>query len=308
MSTVALERSKTYFEQFIGSVPDPLRDFTRTVLSPFEALLEQVAGDPDDLMRGAEKCLGAASQVAAVAASQAQDRARLQPPTWTGPAAEAFHRTMAGVEETIRELADGLTAAKEVLVEAAHAAVDAFNLLCELIFEFLVAFLIEAIIAAAAAVLSFGASIAAFVVRWLARLAMTLGRGARIVTKLARILSRLATKLDDVKALLTTYRKRVMELRKLKKEYAPWKRQGRTSQGLEIMKEYQLKVGLPRFAFNQVSPVNLSGKGGAVVDTAVGFHDISDGTKDRNYAHDGTYSNDIGRYATSVQNLLDSVG
>ncbi|MGX7670514.1 WXG100 family type VII secretion target [Plantactinospora sp. DSM 117369] len=308
MSTVALERSKTYFEQFVGSVPEPLQGFTRTVLSPFEQLLEQVAGDPDDLMRGAERCLAASNDVLGIAAQQQTDRAQLQPPAWGGSAQEAFQTGLTNVEETIRQLAEGLNAAKEVLIEAANAAVDAFNLLCELIFEFLTAFLIEAIIAAAAAFFSFGASIAAFVVRWLARLALTLGRGARIVSKLVRVLVKLARKLDDVKALLTRYRQRVMELRKLKKEYAVWRQQGRTAQGRAILAEHSLKVGVPRFVFNQISPVNLSGKGGAVLDTAVGMHDISDGTKDRNYATDGTYREDIGPYAKSAQDLIDSVG
>lgn len=307
MSATALERSKTYFEQFVGSVPEPLQGFTRTVLWPFEQLLEQVAGDPDDLMRGAERCLAASTDVLAVATQQARDRARLQPPAWGGPAADAFQTSLTNVEESIRQLAEGLSACKDVLVEAANAAVDAFNLLLELIFEFLVAFLIEAIIAAAAAFLSFGASIAAFVVRWLARLAMTLGRGSRIVMKLVRVFVKLARKLDDVKALLTTYRKRVMELRKLKKQYALWRQQGRTRQGLNVLKEYQLKVGLPRFAFNQVSPVNLPGKGGATLDAGLGLHDISDGTKDRNYVRDGTYSEDLGPYTRSVQDLIDSV-
>ncbi|MBE1487667.1 WXG100 family type VII secretion target [Plantactinospora soyae] len=308
MSAVALERSKTYFEQFVGSVPEPLQGFTRTVLSPFEQLLEQVAGDPDDLMRGAERCLAASTDVLGIAAGQTSDRSRLQPPAWGGEAADAFQTGLTNIEELIRQLGDGLAAAKEVLVEAANAAVDAFNLLCELIFEFLTAFLIEAIIAAAAAFLSFGASIAAFAVRWLARLALTLGRGARIVGKLVRVLTKLAGKLDEVKDLLTTYRKRVMELRKLKKQYAMWRQQGRTPAGLAVAKEYGLKVGLPRFAFNQVSPVNLSGKGGAVLDTVVGGQDIRDGEKDRNYATDGTYREDIGPYTKSVQDLIDSVG
>lgn len=307
MSAVALERSKTYFEQFVASVPDPLQGFTRTVLTPFEQLLEQVAGDPDDLMRGAERCLAVSTDVLGIASQQASDRSQLQA-GWGGEAAEAFQTGLANVEESIRLLAEGLNAAKEVLVEAANAAVDAFNLLCELIFEFLTAFLIEALIAAAAALLSFGASIAAFVVRWLARLALTLGRGARIVSKLVRILVKLARKLDDVKALLTTYRKRVMELRKLKKQYSLRKPAGRSAEGMAFRAEYAAKVGLPRFAFNQVSPVNLSGKGGAALDTVVGLHDIRDGQKDRNYATDGTYRDDIGPYAKSAQDLIDSVG
>jgi uncharacterized protein YukE len=143
----------------------------------FEQLLEQVAGDPDDLTRGAERCLAASTDVLGIAAQQASDRARLQPPAWGGEAADAFQTGLTNVEESIRQLGDGLAAAKEVLVEAA-------------------------------------------------------------------------------------------KLRKL----------------------------------------NLSGKGGAVLDTVVGGQDIRDGQKDRNDATDGTYRDDIGPYTRSVQDLIDSVG
>lgn len=308
MSTVALERSKTYFEQFVAGVPDPLRDFTRSLLWPFEQLLELVAGDPDDLIRGAQVCLDASTEVLALADQQRQDRAQLAPPAWGGSAAESFQAGMANLEEAIGSLSESLSAAKDVLVAAANAAVDAFNLLLELIFEFLVALLIEAVIAAAAAALSFGASLAAFAVRWLGRLAMTLSRGMNIVMKLARLFDKLAEKLVAVQRWLTVYRKRVMELRKLKKEYALWKGKGRTAEGLKVLGEHQLKVGLPRFVFNQVSPINLNGMGGAVLDTGMGLHDISDGTKDRDYLRDGTYREDLGPYTRGVQNLIDSVG
>ena len=308
MSTVALERSKTYFEQFVAGVPDPLRDFTRSLLWPFEQLLELVAGDPDDLIRGAERCLAASTEVLALADQQRQDRAQLAPPAWGGSAAESFQSSMANLEEAIGSLSGSLGAAKDVLVEAANAAVDAFNLLLELIFEFLVALAIEALVAAAAAALSFGASIAAFAVRWLGRLAVALSRGTKIVMRFGRLLNRLEDKLRFVQEWLLTYSERVMELRKLKKEYALWKGKGRTPEGLKTLGEHQLKVGLPRFAFNALSPINLSGMGGAVIDTGLGLHDISDGTKDRDYLRDGTYSDDLGPYTRGVQNLIDSVG
>ena len=108
---------------------------------------------------------------------------------------------MANLEEAIGSLSGSLGAAKDVLVEAANAAVDAFNLLLELIFEFLVALAIEALVAAAAAALSFGASIAAFAVRWLGRLAVALSRGMKIVMKLGRLFEQLAEKLVVVQRL-----------------------------------------------------------------------------------------------------------
>ena len=59
MSTEALERNKTYFEQFV--VGAGTLQGSPAVLSPFEQLLELVAGEPDDLMRGAELCLTGAT-------------------------------------------------------------------------------------------------------------------------------------------------------------------------------------------------------------------------------------------------------
>lgn len=308
MSAEALTRSKTYFEQFVAAVPDPLKGFARAVLTPFEELLELVAGDPDNLTRAAEVFQRASVTVAGIAEQQRQDRARLQPPVWQGATADAFQQTMADVERAIEELAEGLQGVRDLLMEAANAAVEAFNLLLELIFEFLVAFLIEAIVAAAAAVLSLGASVAAFIVRWVARFALTLGRGYRIVMKMVRILIKVSRRLSEVVKKLTEYRKRVMELRKLKKQYKLYTAQGRSEAGRAFWREYALKVIAPKMAFNVVSPVNLPGKFGATLDAAVGMHDISDGKKDRNYVLDGTYRDDLGPYTREIQNIIDTVG
>ncbi|MFR9776064.1 WXG100 family type VII secretion target [Micromonospora sp. MS34] len=306
MSTEALQRNKTYFEQIVTGTPDPFKPLSQAVLWPFEQLLELVAGEPDDLMRAAQLALSTGEAVRQIAGDQIADRARLRG-AWDGDAAEKFHASMESVEEAIEELAGGLDGTKDVLVDAANAAVEAFNLLIELILEFLLWFLTEVIIAAVAAALSAGVTLAATVVRVLARLATTVGRMVKIVARFAEILTKLVTKLEKVAQLLTKYRKTVMELRKAKKAYRAWNKSGYTKEALQFKLKRTAILFPGKFAINQASPVNIPGIGGALLDTGVGMYDVSDGHKDRNYLVDGTYSEDLGPYARGVQNVFDSI-
>jgi WXG100 family type VII secretion target len=306
MSTEALQRNKTYFEQIVSGTPDPFKPLSQAVLWPFNELLELVAGEPDDLMKAAQLALTTGEAVRQIAGDQVADRARLRG-AWDGDAAEKFHASMEQVEEAIEELAKGLDGTKEVLVDAANAAVDAFNLLVELILEFLLWFLTEVIIAAVAAFLSAGISLAATVVRVLARLATTVGRMVKIVARFAEILTKLVTKLEKVAQLLTRYRRTVMELRKAKKAYRAWNKSGYTREALQFKLKRTALLFPGKYAINKVSPVNVPGIGGALLDTGVGLHDVSDGHKDRNYLVDGTYSEDLGPYTRGVQNVFDSI-
>ncbi|MCW3820233.1 WXG100 family type VII secretion target [Micromonospora sp. DR5-3] len=306
MSTEALQRNKTYFEQIVSGTPDPFKPLSEAVLWPFEQLLELVAGEPDDLMQAAQLALTTGEAVRQIAGDQVADRARLRG-AWDGDAAEKFHASMESVEQAIEELAKGLDGTKEVLVDAANAAVDAFNLLVELILEFLLWFLTEVIIAAVAAFLSAGVTLAATVVRVLARLATTVGRMSKIVARFAEILTKLVTKLEKVAELLTKYRKLVMELRKAKKAYKAWNKSGYTTEALAFKMKRAAILFPGKFAINQASPVNIPGIGGTLLDTGVGLHDISDGHKDRNYLVDGTYKEDLGPYTKGVQNVFDSI-
>lgn len=306
MSTEALQRNKTYFEQIVSGTPDPFKPLSQAVLWPFNELLELVAGEPDDLMQAAQLALTTGEAVRQIAGEQIADRARLRG-AWDGDAAEKFHASMEQVEEAIEELAKGLDGTKEVLVDAANAAVDAFNLLVELILEFLLWFLTEVIIAAVAAFLSAGISLAATVVRVLARLATTVGRMVKIVARFAEILTKLVTKLEKVAQLLTKYRKTVMELRKAKKAYRAWNKSGYTREALQFKLKRTALLFPGKYVINKVSPVNVPGIGGALLDTGVGLYDVSDGHKDRNYLVDGTYKEDLGPYTRGVQNVFDSI-
>ncbi|MEU4818767.1 WXG100 family type VII secretion target [Micromonospora aurantiaca] len=306
MSTEALQRNKTYFEQIVSGTPDPFKPLSNAVLWPFEQLLELVAGEPDDLMRAAQLALTTGEAVRRIAGDQVADRARLRG-AWDGDAADKFHASMESVEEAIEELAKGLDGTKEVLVDAANAAVDAFNLLVELILEFLLWFLTEVIIAAVAAVLSAGVTLAATVVRVLARLATTVGRMVKIVARFAEILTKLVTKLEKVAELLMRYRRMVLELRQAKKAYRAWNKSGYTREAFAFKIKRAAILFPGKFAINQASPVNIPGIGGALLDTGMGLHDVSDGRKDRNYLVDGTYREDLGPYTNGVQNVFDSI-
>ncbi|MEW2441442.1 WXG100 family type VII secretion target [Micromonospora marina] len=306
MSTEALQRNKTYFEQIVSGTPDPFKPLSNAVLWPFEQLLELVAGEPDDLMRAAQLAMTAGEAVRRIAGDQVADRARLRG-AWDGDAADKFHASMQSIEDAMDDLAKGLDGTKEVLVDAANAAVDAFNLLVELILEFLLWFLTEIIIAAVAAALSAGVSLAATVVRVLARLATTVGRMVKIVARFAEILTKLATKLQKVANLLDHYAKVVMELRRAKKAYSAFNKSGYTKAALAFKVERAAVLFPGKFVINQASPVNIPGMGGALLDTGMGLHDVSDGRKDRNYLVDGTYREDLGPYTTGVQNVFDSI-
>lgn len=306
MSVEALHRSKTYFEQIVAATPDPFQGLARELLYWVAQPLEWVAGEPDELMRAAQVCQSTCTVVRAMRAEQVGDRSRLRA-EWRGDASDAFQSSMELLEEAMEDLAQGLDSTKVVLVDAANAAVAAFNLLLELALEFLLWFLTEVIIAAAAAALSAGASLAASVTRVLARLATTLGRMSKIVARLAQQLAELTLKLEKAAEDLLKYRRTVLQIRAQKKQYSPMKPAGRTREGFDFQIEKAKTLFPAKFVLNQLSPINIPGVGGALLDTGVGLVDVADGTKDRNYAMDGTYSEDLGKYGEVVQDIFDSV-
>ncbi|MEV0562955.1 WXG100 family type VII secretion target [Dactylosporangium sp. NPDC050588] len=307
MSAVALERNKTYFEQLVAWCPEPFKGLTQAVLWPFEQLLELVAGEPDDLMAAARQAATTGDQVRDAAEQHRQNVARLKP-HWRGPAGDSFGTAMDDFIDAVKDLADGFDQMAQILVEAANASVEAFNLLCEIIFEFILWYLAELIIAAVAAAVSFGASAVAFAVRAIARLAATLGRMWKVIGRFAVILGRLATRIGKVAELLMKYAAKMKKLFAMKRQFSPWKKALYSRAGLNFQVEKFL-VSLPgKLAINAASPINIPGLGGTVLDGVVGYNDLQDGKKDRNYVHDGTYKDVTGRYVKPVQDLIDLVG
>ena len=67
MSVAELERTKTYFEEFVAWAPEPFKGLARTVTDVLAWPLELVAGDPDDLMRAAAECVSIGEALRGVA-------------------------------------------------------------------------------------------------------------------------------------------------------------------------------------------------------------------------------------------------
>lgn len=307
MSAVALARNKTYFEQLVGWCPEPFKGLTQAVLWPFEQLLELVAGEPDDLMKAAQQAARTGARVHETATDYRTDLARLRP-HWRGPAGDEFQESMREFSVGVDELGDGFEELAKILVEAANASVDAFNLLCEIIFEFLLWYLAELIIAAVAAAVSFGVSAVAFAVRTVARLAATLGRMWRVVGRFASALFRLEARIAKVAELLLKYASKMKTFFKTKRQYSPWKKAMYTQAGKNFHIQKFLWSLPGKLAINAASPINIPGLGGTLLDAGVGLQDQRDGHKDRNYVHDGTYKDVTGRYTRPVQDLIDLVG
>jgi hypothetical protein len=307
MSAVALERNRTYFEQLVAWCPEPFKGLTQAVLWPFEQLLELVAGEPDDLIEAARQAALTGDRVRAAAGQHRQNVALLTP-HWRGPACDAFKGPMEEFACAVEDLADGFKQLAEILVEAANASVEAFNLLCEIIFEFILWYVAELIIAAVAAAVSFGASAVAFAVRAVARLAATLGRMWRVIGRFATVLGRLATRIGKVAELLMKYASKMKQLFAMKRQFSPFKKAMYSRAGLNFQMEKFLWSLPGKLAINLASPINIPGLGGATLDAVVGYNDLKDGHKDRNYVHDGTYKDVTGRYARPIQDLIDLVG
>ncbi|GIJ49466.1 hypothetical protein Val02_63520 [Virgisporangium aliadipatigenens] len=307
MSQIALERNRTYFEQLVGWAPEPFKALTRVVLLPFEWALELVAGDPDELMEGARQAAHMGDKVRFAAAQHRINCERLRP-HWRGPAGDAFQEAMGEFSGAVDELGEGFDELAKILVEAAKASVDAFNLLCEIIFEFILWYVAELIIAAVAAAVSFGASAVAFAVRAVARLAAVLSRIWRVIGRFAMMLERLALRIRAVAKLLMTYSRKLVTIFKTKRQYSPWKGALYTRAGFNFQVQKFLWMLPGKLVINAASPVNLPGLGGAALDAGVGFRDIGDGTKDRNYVVDGTYEDVTGEYTRPIQDLIDLVG
>ena len=306
MSVAELERTKTYFEEFVAWAPEPFKGLARTVTDVLAWPLELVAGDPDDLMRAAAECVSIGEALRGVADQHGVDVAAVRA-EWDDEAGQAFETTMAVFQEDVDALAGGFDQIKEILNAAADASVAAFNLILEIIFELILWLCTEWILALAASVISAGASAAAAAVSSLAQLATSLARISKIISRLATVLARLAGYLKKAAEFLRTYSKMMLELRKAKKAYAPWKAALYSKEGLAFQLN-KLKWVFPgKLAFNLASPVGIPGVAGVGLDVVMGFQDVeSDGDKDRNYLMDGTYKDITSKFANPIQDVIDS--
>lgn len=306
MSVAELERTKTYFEEFVAWAPDPFKGLARTVTDALAEPLELIAGDPDDLMDAAQECVDIGRALREIADEHGGDVSAVRT-SWDDEAGQGFETAMTTFRGNIDELADGFDHLKDILVAAANASAEAFNFILEIIFELILWLVTEWILALAASIISAGASAAAAAVSSIAQLASSLGRISSIIARLATMLTRLAAQLRKVAEFLKTYSRMMRELRKAKKAYSPWKKALYSKEGLAFQAN-KLKWVMPgKLAINAVSPVGIPGVVGVGLDAGMGIHDLaSDGDKDRNYVMDGTYRDITGRFSRPIQDIIDS--
>jgi uncharacterized protein YukE len=210
-------------EQWFSSCPDMVQQVLRPVFDPANDMLKAVAGDPEDLVRAGQRYVEISREILAVADQQRTDRGALAG-AWEGEGYEAFQTRARDLEQKLDQIAEATGSTKEVLEAAAQACVEGANLIIDVI-VMLIAFAISTfIIKAALAVLTLGASMAAWVAEQiaagaaaLARIAQITARVATLLQQVARIFRQLADILKGVAQLLQEIRALLVALDELKK-------------------------------------------------------------------------------------------
>lgn len=246
-------RANTELDNFLASMPGEVADVISWLLTPFRELLEYVSGDPDDLIRAAQVWADAAADIEALRQEQAADVAAVRQ-HWSDDAATAFEAQMADFDTNLSSLIEAVDGTKELLVQSANAAVEAFNLLLQLIIELILWLMTDLILAFALSVVTFGASVAAGIAKATADAAIALGRGIRIVEKLASLLMKISRFLLRIAEFARNYRALILAMRELKKGSSLLSAEG------AYVRAVRAGVLMPgRVGFNVVSPVDLPG-------------------------------------------------
>lgn len=201
-------------EQAFGSLPGWLQAPLRPVFNAMNEGLEWVAGDPDTLVAAGGLYLQLGQRIQALADQQTTDRTQLTG-HWDGEAYQAFQDKMAGVEAILGKLAEATTRTDQVLRAAAQTAVDAANMIIDLIVTALAILLAEAALNLALSVITFGASLAAEAAEATATMLSYLARIMRVVEKVAQVLEKIASVLRKLSTAFRTVERELKALRLL---------------------------------------------------------------------------------------------
>lgn len=186
---VALDPLNALIGAAVGSLMDILVKNVSWLKEPVDFLL----GNPDAIFAHAQKWQQVSDNLVTVANRHAGTAGDL--PGWSGPASNAYTEVLRGVNESYRSAA-GAASKMADWVSTAGMVVGIFReTIWGLIKTFVTEIVEAAILAAAAAVPSLGASIAAFTGWFGAKMAMV---GAKVTSKMAklmRVLSKLAKKM-----------------------------------------------------------------------------------------------------------------
>ncbi|MGH3861069.1 WXG100 family type VII secretion target [Actinokineospora sp.] len=164
---------------------------------PFRPLFEQVTGDPEQMRATGAGWQKMAEFVNGLAESDAREQEGLRQ-YWEGEAAEAHSRQKQEFQDGLRSLADSCLQLKEHLDQIADFFEGLWDILVDIVREFVEGLIITWLAALATAAISFGASVAAAWATSAARVSITL---SRILTQISKALQWLVKALKHLKEL-----------------------------------------------------------------------------------------------------------
>lgn len=197
--------------------------------APYEQVSEWlrfVTGDPNKVGGEAQTYVAMASEVSNVAGEVQRVAASIH--GWEGEAREAFNAKMAELQQAFQELAPAIEQTQEILHAAAETAVEAANMILDII-KMAIEFLVTSLaIAAALAVFTAGASFVAWI-------AGKLAYGAAKVAEIMNGLARVAQVLNKIAELLNKVREVFLKIKHVLKFIAEL---------LKALKAVRKEVGL----------------------------------------------------------------
>jgi uncharacterized protein YukE len=195
-------------ERLFSRLPGWLQSPLSGVYHELDRLLQDVAGNPEELIQASEKYPALAAQIKQLALQQRSDRTSLLTGEWKGQAYDAFSRLMPEVEAQIELLATSVGDTKEVLTSAAQACLDGANAICEIV-DALITWIVSTVIAnLLLAVFSFGLSLAAEV-------AEAMGGALDALTQAWQVSERVASVIEKVGQVLENIEKTMLQIEKV---------------------------------------------------------------------------------------------
>jgi uncharacterized protein YukE len=150
--------------------------------------LDALMGDPDEIQQNVDQLKAQAANLAQLADQHNQDQQAVKP-GWSGDAGDAFHSSMDRLGGELASLGKTVEGSASVVAMSGALVTTLRGIVLDLISS-LIAELIEgALVAAATAVITFGASIAGFIGYAVGRAAAL---GAKIAGQIAKLVSGLA--------------------------------------------------------------------------------------------------------------------
>ncbi|MCP2169724.1 WXG100 family type VII secretion target [Goodfellowiella coeruleoviolacea] len=167
---------------------------------PFRPLFEQVTGDPEQ-MRATAAGWGRMAEFVRQVADQDAGEQQALAQQWRGPASDAYQQQMTEFQDGLRSLADCCAQLKGHLEQVADFFEGLWDILVDIVREFVEGLIITWLAALATSVISAGASVAAAWATSAARISITL---SRILTQISKALQWLVRALRAVKQLSET--------------------------------------------------------------------------------------------------------